>query len=208
LGRDFSENVEAMKTTSRAFFGALLAVAVLSPLAANAVPVTLTLNNPNQVTMAPSLGQVTLIFSGTVTVDPNYHFSGAFFDPAFNNSHTNFLSGQLDAGFAIAWNGTGTYTGDLFQIDVPAGTPADLYSVQAMSNMLSQLYVDVVLVGGGTNGVDGGTVIRASQAYSVLVMNGQNVPENDTTLLLLGLVVAILFFARRMFVLKAWPTTG
>jgi hypothetical protein len=189
---------------------ALIACAFLAlgSLTAKAVPITLSLDNPNQVTAAPSIGAVTLTFTGTVTVAPGYRFSGAFFDAAWNSSQTNFVTGSLDAGFAIAWNGIGTYTGALFTINVNAGTPADLYSFMNLSSNPSQFYVHAIFSDNINSDVKGESEFTANQAYSVAVTQGNIVPDHDATLLLLGVTVAILYFARRMFLLKAWPTTG
>jgi len=195
---------------SAAFALLVCAFLALGSLTARALqlPITLSLDNPNQITVAPSIGAVTLTFTGTVTVAQGFHFSGAFFDSAWNSSQTNFVTGSLDAGFANNWNGIGTYTGALFTINVNAGTPADLYSFMTLSSNPSQFYVHAIFSDTMNNDVKGETEFTANQAYSVAVTQGNIVPDHDVTLLLLGVTVGILYFARRMFVLKAWPTTG
>jgi hypothetical protein len=181
----------------------------IGSLTATAVPITLSLDNAIQSTAAPSVGAFTLTFTGTVTVDSGYHFDHAFFDAAFNSSHTNSVTGSLDAGFAIAWNGVGTYTGALFTINVFAGTPADLYAFQQLTSNPSLFYVFAApSEDNAASDVKGEPLASASQAYSVNVTNGFTVPDNDVTLILLAVTAVILYFARRMFLLKAWPTTG
>lgn len=68
---------------------ALLAFAIFMPVAAKAItmdPVTITLDNPNQTVAAPSSGFITLDFSGTIVVDPNYSMISIGVDDPFNMS--------------------------------------------------------------------------------------------------------------------------
>jgi hypothetical protein len=188
---------------------ALLICALISlgAISASAVPmtdpVTFSLSNPNQVTAAPSSEFTTLTFSGTVVVDPNWRITGASPDIPYNSqgqarltfimitpAFTSFLSG-----------GIGTYTGDIFTIDVLEGTLPDLYAFEFMSSNPSvfRLFASFepacategCLVKGGPS------TFTASQAFSVLVTNGSAVPEGGASILLLGASVAGLCLVRR-----------
>lgn len=183
---------------------ALLALAIFSPLAAEAItvnPVTLSLDNPNQTTAAPSSGVTIVTFSGTLTIDPNYHFNAAGFDFPNNASSTESLGGAFDAAFNtfLATMGTGTYTGNIFSLNVPAGTPADLYAYRQFSNLASEVRVSAFPLS-NINSPDGGPpTFTASAAFSVLVTNGNTngVPEGGSTLLLLGASLAGICVVRR-----------
>jgi hypothetical protein len=182
---------------------ALLALAFLLPVAAEAVtmdPVTISLDNPNQVVAAPSGGFITLNFSGTIVVDSDYRLSFAVVDSPWNMSHTNFLSAFFDSAFVTFLSGgNGTYTGNIFSVDVPAGTPADLYAFQELSNLASELTIQAFPFS-QINSPDGGPPpFTASAAFSVLVTNGTptTVPEGGSSMLLLGAAVAGLCFVRR-----------
>ena len=190
---------------------ALLVCALISlgATSASAVPmtdpVTFSLSNPNQVTATPppSTDFITLTFSGTVVVDPNWRITGASPDIAYNSTgqarltfimitpaFTSFLSG-----------GTGTYTGDIFSIDVLHGTLPDLYAFEFMSSNPSVFRLFASFEPAcATEGcfVKGGpSTFTASQAFSVLVTNGSAVPEGGASVFLLGASVAGLVFARR-----------
>jgi hypothetical protein len=180
-----------------------LAAMLLAP-AVQAVPmadpVTLSLDNPNQVTAAPSSGVTTLSFSGTVTIDPNYTPFSANADAPYNSSSTLFLSGMFDPAFlAFFFPGTsqGTYTGTIFTLDVPAGTPPDFYGYQFMTSNLSLLKLGVVVFDDKANVVNGSLEFFAQEAFSVTVTNGNQVPESGGTLLLLGASVVGICCVRR-----------
>lgn len=203
---DSSEKSDVMKNPARLV---LLVSALLTLFAftATAVPLTLSLSNPNQMTAAPSSGVTTLSFSGTVTIDPDYSPYSANFDFPYNSSSTNSLTGLFNSNFLTFFGpGTsnGTYTGVIFTIDVPSGTPADLYAYQFMSSNLSMLTLGVARNSGGciVEGcfVNGGppSTFFASQAFSVNVTNGSQVPEGGSSVLLLAASVAGLLFVRRI----------
>jgi hypothetical protein len=182
---------------------ALLALALFIPLAAHAIPmaaspITITLNNANQMTAAPSSGFITLNFAGTVVVDQNYQMSFAGVDNPFNMSHSNVLTALLDPAFvAFFGGGNGTYTGNLFNVTVPAGTLADLYAFKELSNVASEFTIQAFLLS-NVNSPNGGPLpFTASYAFSVLVTNGNQVPEGGSSALLLGASVAGICFVRR-----------
>jgi hypothetical protein len=189
-----------MKRTSLAL---LLALTALIPLAVEAVPVTLSLDNPNQSVAAPSSGFISLNFSGTLVIDPNYQASSASLNQPFNSSNSNFLTGSFDSAFLTFFGtvGTGTYTGNFFNITVPAGTPPDLYAFQQFTSNPSLFGVVVSFVGDGLLAGPAGTPEQsASQAFSILVTNGNQVPESGSSMAFLGLSVMGIFFARRAVV--------
>jgi hypothetical protein len=57
----------------------LLALNIFAPVIVKAVPITLTLDNPNQ-TLASPPSAVTLDFTGTVTIAPDFHVNFAKID--------------------------------------------------------------------------------------------------------------------------------
>ncbi|MEY2486764.1 MAG: hypothetical protein QOH39_2412 [Verrucomicrobiota bacterium] len=191
----------------------LLALMLFAPGIAEAIteaviidPVQVTLDMPNQIVTAPSSGVTMVDFTGTVIVAPNYRMDLASFDEPFNNSQTNFLTGTFNAAFLTFFGGgSGTYTGSIFEINVPAGTPPDLYAYEVMSSNPSIFTVSAFFDGGvvanrpdSTNGVSD---VSDTAAFSVLVnapVNG--VPDSGSTLLMLGASVVALGFTQRMFV--------
>jgi hypothetical protein len=81
--------------------------------------------------------------------------------------------------------GTGTYTGVIFSMNVPAATPLDFYGFQFTSG-LSQLRLQA-------RNLTNDTTSSANQAFSVLVANDRaTVPESGSTVLLLGSAMAAL----------------
>ncbi len=190
---------------SLSLVAALLAL-VLLPALAEAVlmgpsnPVTITLDNPNQTVAAPSSGFLTLGFSGTIVVDPNYTMIFAGADNPFNMSQTNSLTASFDAAFLTFFGGgNGTYTGNIFDITVPMGTPADLYAFEELSTNPSVFSITAVPLS-NANSPDGGPPpFTATAAFSVLVTSGSTngVPEGGSSVVLLGLSVGGLLFARR-----------
>ena len=168
-----------------------------------AVPISISFDNPNPSVAAPPSGSTTVFITGTIMIDPSFqHIGVAYFSPT-NITHTLSLTINTSVAFNLwfANNPSGTFSGTILEISVPAGTPSDFYGYEVNANNLATFGIGVApLVGGSPT--------SAEQAYSVTVTNGSAVPDNDVTLLLLGLTGAILFFARRAFVLKAWPTTG
>lgn len=170
----------------------------------HAVPITINFDNQNESVAAPSNGLITVIITGTISIDPNYHLIGVALDSPTNLGHTNSLSiNTSQAFFQFQLQGTGTFSGAILEITVPAGTPADFYGYKLNNNNLAEFGIGVAPnVGGASTG--------AMQNYSVTVTNGSlPVPENGSTILFLGLCLAALAFAaRRAFFLRAWPTTG
>jgi hypothetical protein len=159
-----------------------------------AVPITLNLDNPNQSVGVPSNGSTTVFITGTIAIDPSYHIIGVALD-----SPTNAQGISLTIATSLAFNmfqfnqGTGTFSGVILEITVPAGTPLGLY------NLATDL-VDPATFGIGVQSVTGGASSSASQTYSVLVTNGTSVPDGGSSFLLLSLSVVGLCFSRRAFI--------
>lgn len=187
-----------MKKTFALTSCALLALITFAPATAKAVamPITFTLDNPNQTVMAPASGSVLVDFTGTVTVAPKFSLNGGSIDFAFNAPLTNHLEGFFtDAFNDFLTGGTGSFTGSIFNMIVPAGTPIDLYSFnEAGSSAMVTLFGS--FNGGSRTLGEGG--VSASQAFSVKVIGG-TVPEGGSSLLLLGFSFALLFAGRRIF---------
>ena len=180
---------------------ALLALITFAPATAKAVamPITFTLDNPNQTVMAPSSGFINVDFTGTVTLAPGFNLTTGSIDMAYEATLTKHLDGLFTNAFAIFLNGgTGTFSGAIFNVTVPAGTSIDLYSFNS-SGLSSMVTLFGSFKGGSRTLGEGG--ISASQAFSVKVIGG-TVPEGGSSLLLLGLSFAMLFAGRRIFALR------
>ena len=172
----------------------LLALVISVPVAVEAVPITLTLDNPNQTVATPASGTLTIGFTGTVTLDPGF-LVNANLDPAGNSTFTHFLTTTLAPGFLNFLNtSTGSYSGLLFSVAVPFGTLPDLYLITSGGGF-SYLALD------GFNPQTGGDAF-ARESFSVLVTNGVSVPESHPGALFLGVALAGLFAARRFLVAR------
>lgn len=171
---------------------ALIFLAMNLPSAAHAISITF--DNASQTVAAPPSGVTSLIFSGTVEIDQFFIVNLPQLDQPSNGSNT--LAATLDSGFVTFTQSVGatqiyTYTGTLFTVDVPAGTPAGTYDT-------AQLNLNEFTAGGNTD--------EAHAAFSVVVTGatnggpggpGNSVPENGATALLLGLSLAGLAVAER-----------
>lgn len=153
--------------------------------------ISLTLDMPNQSVAAPASGITTVDFSGTVVVCPGCFMIFSQLDNPSNSSLTNSLIGTLDPAFALfSSGGFGTYIGPLFSIDVPTGTPPDLYAFSLLGGP-SQLHV---------NGASaGGSMFNPTADFSV---NVTAVPEPSAALLLFAAAIGV-FFYRNWFRAKA-----
>lgn len=168
------------------------------PMRVAAAPITLTMDNPNQVTSAPSSGTTVVSFSGTVVVDPAWVMQGAFVDAVYNAAKTISLGGAFSPAFQtfVLTMQTGTFTGVFFTLNVPAGTPNDLYGFQFTSG-LSMFKVQVA-----NNSTM--TTSSAMQSVSVLVTPRlPSVPEGGSTALLLGLALGAFALQRGVFAREA-----
>jgi hypothetical protein len=185
-----------MQSWRTTLFRYVLFLSVLClPMAANAISVTL--DSPNQSVAAPSSGITTLTFSGTVVVDTFFSLNTPSVDNPTNSLNTFALVATLDgafAGFAATTFG-GTYTGNVFSVDVPTGTPVDLYAYFFGSGS-SQIRLNEYTAGGNVD--------DASAAFSVNVTGGSSggpggnaVPENGGTLLFSGISLSAVCLARR-----------
>lgn len=170
-------------------------------------PVQVTLDMPNQIVTAPTSGVTMVDFTGTVFVDSTYRMTSAHADAPFNSSQTNgLLTGSFSAAFLTFFSGgNGTYTGSIFEIDVPAGTPPDLYAFQQFSSNPAMFTVQadpVFVVANRPDSINGNVGFSDSANFSVLVSAPANgVPDSGSTLLLMSLGgVAGVGCARRRFV--------
>jgi hypothetical protein len=191
--RNLASEIARRGAIRRTLACCVLALAAIVGSTVQAVPITLSFDNANQSVAAPSNGSTIVTISGTIVIDPAYHIVGtAYFSPT-NFAHTLSLTINTTIAFNL-WDaaGVGTYTGAIFEITVAAGTPPDFYGYEINANNLATLGI-------GVQPIVGGASAGASQAYSVTVTNGNGntVPENGRTVLLLGVSVAGMVFARR-----------
>jgi hypothetical protein len=149
---------------------------------------------PNQSVAAPSSGITMVAFSGTVTLEPGWFQNTSSVGVPENSSHTAFLVPSFDSAF-LGWNGFGTYSGAIFDIAVPQGAPLGLYSLNIDGSPVLLTLAATFVGGKFVNG--GPPAAFASQAFSVLVTNGNTVPESGSSMLLLGASVAGLCCLRR-----------
>jgi len=168
-----------------------VALALRLPVAVEAVPITLSLDNPNAVVVQPSSGSITVNFFGTITVDPAYHlFSWGILSP-YNATLTSDLGFPYPAPEFTAFVGqSGTYTGLLFWITVTSTTPLDFYGYDYLGNPCL-FFVDAEPIAGGET-------TNASQAYSVLVTNGFSVPDYGSSMALFGMSLGGLCLFQRI----------
>ena len=173
---------------------ALLALNIFAPAVVEAVPVTLSLDNPTQTVAVPPSGTTNVHFGGTLTIAPGFHFESEFpsslvIDLPFNASGTNHLEVGVNPSFVSFLlgppPGTGTFTGLMFDVLVPAGTPPGLYAYHLFPDG-AEIFVRVR----NDEGPLQEFVARAN--FSVLV-TGTAVPDHGSSLLLLGLSLAALW---------------
>jgi hypothetical protein len=182
-------------------FGCLALLGVPGVVKALAInPVTITLDMPNQVVTAPTIGVTELIFTGSVTVQPGWHVTGESVDMPANSSQTNALSAAFDPSFSPVDGGT--YIGNLFDVFVPTGTPQDLYAFRILSTNPSMfsVFASQLSQANGAASIDGGiSSFTGSAPFSVQV-NGPatGVPDQGSTLLLMGVSMAVLELGRRL----------
>jgi hypothetical protein len=186
---------------------ALLALSIFAPAVVEAVPITLSLDNPSQSVVRPSSGTVTLNFTGTVMIEPGFAFHGiqdVILDFPFNASGSHFLDRVFGDAFlpfvqdhqASTGNFTGgTFIGTLFTINVTPEDPLGLYAFVGGGppNLPSEVFLRVA-----DENNENMTVAR--EAFSVLVTG---VPDRGSSILLLGLSLAALYSVQRAFVSRA-----
>jgi hypothetical protein len=129
---------------------ALLALTIFAPAVVEAV--TIDLDNPNQSVAAPPSGTTIVDFAGTITLDPNYHFTFLFLNFPFNQSGSNSLTRTVTSEFLTFLNTpaqpfTQTFTGSIFDVNVPAGTPLGLYAFDGFGGP-SRIFLNATLPGG------------------------------------------------------------
>ena len=183
---------------STLLFGCLALLVLPSVAWALAVPVTVTLDMPNQALSAPTSGITNLIFTGTVSLAQGWQSGGATVENPFNNSKSSFLSANIDPAF-LAWNGFGSFTGNLFDVTVPAGTPPDFYGYGFLSNNPPNFTESAFLASqpqGNAPSING-NFVSAMAPFTVLVnAPATGVPEQGSTLLLMGASLAALVVGR------------
>lgn len=163
-------------------------IAVVSGLAAliltapgGAKALTITLDNPLQTVSSPDNGTTTVDFTGTVRFD-SLLFAVVLLDNPSNTANTLSLQATLNSAFSSAAQFGANYTGSLFSVAVPIGTPPDLYGFEA------ELKITEFSLGGAT--------ASESAHFSVDVTPGSSsVPEDGPTILLLALALATLYIA-------------
>jgi hypothetical protein len=174
---------------------ALLALTIFAPTIAEA-ELMLSLDNPDQTVAAPLSGTTIVDFTGTVTVDAGFRFNppGAIdLTPAFNISGTNFLTSSFTSAFvafvtALSTSTSGgTFTGSIFDVSVPAGTPPDLYAfslppLDAPAELFLRVQFDE----------EPNSDFFVLDFFSVRV-TGVSVPDRGSNILLLGLSLAALW---------------
>jgi hypothetical protein len=166
---------------------ALLALNISAPTVVEAVPITLSLDNPNQTVARPSSGTTIVDFAGTVIVDPNFRFDLIDFDVPFNASGDSLNPGDWEPAFLTFFNSPdgGTYTGSIFHVTVSATNPPGLYQFNVVPQFPSELFLRVIPL-------EGGETVSARETISVLV-TGVGVPDRGSSILLLGLSLAALW---------------
>jgi PEP-CTERM motif len=171
-----------MKKTALSLFSVLLAAVFMLPSAAHADTINFVLNNPTQ-SGAPGS---TLTYSATVTAPgtnggavsldaDNFTGSGPFVidDSSFFNN------------FPLSLDPSQSYTGTLFTLFIPNGTPAGLYTGGSVQIFFS----DVT-----------GLQSYVSQDFVVDIPGSSPVPEPGTWVLLVtgtGLLAAVVYSRRR-----------
>lgn len=172
-------------------------------------PVIVTLDNPNQIVTAPTSGVTLVDFTGTVFVDQNWQMDFISLDFPFNSAQTNFLSGAFNSAFlTFANGGNGTYTGSIFDISVPTGTPPDLYAFKLNSTDPPLFLVHAVpfedVQTFAIDSPNGEAGFSDSAAFSVQVNAPANgVPDRGSSVLLLGVSLAGIIALRRHFFVTA-----
>jgi len=166
------------------------------------VGVSVTLDNPFQTVTAPTSGFSLVNFTGTVSVDPALRIDQTRLDNPFNNAQTNSLSATYDPAFlTFAFGpGTGTYTGSLFNVNVPAGTLPDLYAFKELSTNPSVLFVEATFADQafGAGSPNEPSFFSDDAPFSVRVNAPSNgVPDHGSTMLLLGVSLAGIVALRR-----------
>jgi hypothetical protein len=156
-----------MKKTALSLWMVLLAAVLLLPAAAHADTINFVLSNS---TLAGSAGS-TLTFDATVSA-PSTNTSTVFLD---SDSFTIAGPFTLDDShffndFPLSLDPTDSFTGSLFTVFIPLGTPAGLYSGSSFQILFSDA---------------AGASDLASQNFAVQVTDTSAVPEPETWVLLM-----------------------
>jgi hypothetical protein len=176
---------------------ALLALSIFAPALVEAVPITLSLDNPNQSVAHPSSGTVTLSLTGTIIIEPGFAFNppgDVVVTAPFNFLGTHHLGGALTGAFVAFVNDHrgiftgGTFTGTILNSFVTPGDPPDLYAFTGGGPGFNQP-ADVFLRVADENNQNE-TVAR--EAFSIQV-TGVGVPDRGSSILLLSLSLAALW---------------
>lgn len=172
---------------------ALLATAIVAPLASQALTVNFAFDDPNPTFTIPTTGSVTYSLTGTLTVVGFSDSASTSLDyPYLYGSNTELLNVSFSASLLTAFssfvntNG-GTYSGDVIDVSVSSTSLPGSYNHKVGSIFAPQLsfnYQDSVAQLGG----------QASGSYNV---NLETVPE-PATMVLLGTGLAALVARKRL----------
>jgi hypothetical protein len=169
---------------------ALLALTIFAPAVAEALQ--LGLDSPFQSVAAPPSGTTIVDFTGTVILFPDYHLTNVFLDSPSNLSDTIRLNATVTPAFLTFFNtavGPATFTGSIFDVEVPAGTPPDIYAF-GLVPFSSEIALEAT----------GADFLFEFRPFGVVVTG---VPDRGSSILLLGLSLAVLCGVQRAFVSRA-----
>jgi hypothetical protein len=136
---------------------------------ARAAFVTVTLDSPSQSVTVPTSGNITLNYTGTVTIAQGATFSSTTLTPAFDAANDELIPTFSGINLAPASNG-GSVSGLLFTVTINSTTAPGFYNLNPTSSF-PEFGVTAAIATGGTNFV--------GESYTVTV-NARPVPEPST----------------------------
>jgi PEP-CTERM motif len=165
-------------TTKRIAVLLALAAALIAPVTSQAIMVTI--DNPNQTVLRPTVGTTTVTFTGTIGITPGYELISASVTSLWNASGDLIIGVFPDVEFGVG--------GVLFTVLV-GSTDSGLYAYDiSLVNPARFNFAECPIPGGFCNNA-GGT-------YSINVVDTLPVPE-PTTLSLFGVAMLVGFAVRR-----------
>lgn len=164
-----------------------LALAISAP-PAQAVPVTLIVDNPHQTVARPASGTIVVDFIGTVSFGVDFHFTEAILDFEYNRFSTDCIPTDFGPLNFSSANG-GSVTGTLFTAEVSPSTVPGLYGFHFGTSEPAIFSIE---------GGDDGRFVTVMRSFSIRVTNG--VPDASNSALLLSLSLAILLGFRRKLI--------
>ena len=106
----------------------LIPLAVVLSVLCFALPaqagLVVTLDNANPTVVRPTSGDLTLVFNGTIAMDPGFSVFGVSLDFPLLGNTGHLLLGSIDNN---PWTPGGTFTGALFEFDIPSTAALGLY---------------------------------------------------------------------------------